>query len=257
MAWRNKFCAAVFRLLLFTYSVSLLCLFLHIPKFLCSVEGCWLDNIYRQVRALKIDASLCKVWRIFSVIDVTCITCFGVCESMHAGDNTKQLRNWIVLHLRSCMWNNSFWGQLLLDTIRHSHGSHVRFVMLGLRVIFRIHRAVLLVILFIASFDSREEVRYFLFSRASTQALGPTRPLLGAQGPFLPRVKWSRREADHALSNADVTYDWNCTCFPHTIRTQTAFNPWLYTCHMSSVSLSVLGYFFLNQDSSLTLWRLK
>jgi len=168
-----KFCVAVFRLLLFKYPVSLLCLFLHIPKSLCSVEGCWLLNICRQVRALKIDASLCEVWRIFFVIDVTFITCFRVCDSMHAGDNTKQLRNWIVLHLRSCMWNNSFQGPLL-DTIRHSHGSHcVRFVMLGLRVIVRIRRGVLLVILFIASFDSREEVRYFVVSRASTQAWGP------------------------------------------------------------------------------------
>jgi hypothetical protein len=184
-----KFCVGVFRLLLFTYPVSLLCLFLHIPKSLCSVEGCGLLNIYRQVRALKIDASLCKVRRIFFVIDVTCITCFRVCYSMHTGDNTKQLRNWIVLHLRSCMWNNSFKGPLL-DTIRRSHGSHcVRFVMLGLRVIVRIHRAVLLIILFIASFDSREEVRYFLVWRASTQALGPTRHLLGAQGLFFTKGK--------------------------------------------------------------------
>jgi hypothetical protein len=209
------------------------------------MEGCRLLNIYRQVRALKIDASLCKVWRIFFVIGVTCITCFRVCYSMHTRDNTKQIRNWIVLHLRSCMWNNSFQGPLL-DTIRRSHGSHcVRFVMLGLRVIVRIHRAVLLIILFIASFDSREEGRYFLVWRASTQALGLTRHLLGAQGLFLPRVKWPRREADHALSNADVTYDWNCTCFPHNIPyTETAVYLWLHPCHMSSVSLSVLGYFF-------------
>jgi len=103
-----KFRIAVFRLFLFTYPVSPLCLFLHIPKSLFSVEGCWLQNIYRQVRALKIDASHCKVWRMFFVINVTCITCCHVCDSMHVGDNTKQLRNWIVLHQRSYMWNNSF-----------------------------------------------------------------------------------------------------------------------------------------------------
>jgi hypothetical protein len=77
-----KFCAAVFRWLLFTYPVSLLCLFLHIPKSLCNVEGCWLQNICRQVRALKIDVSLCKVWSIIFVIDVTCITCFRVIPCM-------------------------------------------------------------------------------------------------------------------------------------------------------------------------------
>lgn len=142
----------------------------------------------------------------------------------------------------------------MLDTVHSLGRQYARFVMLGLRVIVHIHRAVLLVILFIASFDSREEVRYYPFFRASTQALGPTRPLLGAQGLFLPTVKWSRREADRALSNADVTYDWNCTCFPHTIPyTETAGNPWLHPCRMSPVSLSVVGYFFLNQNCSLTL----
>jgi len=55
-----KFYAAVFRLQLFTYPVSLLCLFLHIPKPLCSVEDYWLPNVYRQVRELKINTSLCK-----------------------------------------------------------------------------------------------------------------------------------------------------------------------------------------------------
>jgi len=98
--------------------------------------------------------------------------------------------------------------------------------MLGLRVIVRIHRAVLLVVLFIASFDSREEVRYFLFSRAPTQALDPTNLCWVPRGLFSPRVKWSRREADHALSSADGTYDWNCTCFPHTIAyTEADVNP--------------------------------
>ena len=42
-----------------------------------------------------------------------------------------------------------------------------------------------------------------------------------------------------------MKYDWNCTCFAHTIAcTQGAVNPWLHVCHISSGSLSLLGFFF-------------
>jgi hypothetical protein len=62
------------------------------------------------------------------------------------------------------------------------------------------------------TFDSRQELGYFLLATASRTSLGPTQNTIQLVPVFSPRVKRSGRETDRSpLSSAEVKNMWSYT----------------------------------------------